>query len=237
MDDSMAGHLGAAETSERPEIVLTMAQRRILGVLIEKSLTHPDAYPLTMNAVVSGCNQKTNRDPVVDFGESEVARVLHELQQMQLVRLAPPAPGARSNRFQHLVEDRLGWPKRYQAVLGELLLRGPQTAGELRTRAGRMVPFAGLDEVATLLEDLAERQWAEALPREPGRSAIRHAHMLYPPDESPVSQTSSTAAAVSIPPPVVNTVNDRMTEMSARIDQLLRRIEHLEQRLDSTQSS
>ncbi|MCP4590777.1 MAG: DUF480 domain-containing protein [bacterium] len=164
---------------------LSAEQRRVLGVLIEKSLATPEYYPMTMNAIIAACNQKSNRDPMVSYTEGDVGRVIYELQEMQLVGQADSAHGARANRFEQRVHQELGWNRRHRAVMAELLLRGPQTVGELRTRSARMVPLPDPAAVGSVLEELAgmEPSRVRVLPREPGRSAVRHDHTMYAPGE------------------------------------------------------
>lgn len=173
----------------RPQ--LDAIELRVLGVLIEKSLTQPGGYPLTLNALVLGANQKQNRDPVLELTEADVARALGRLQRKDLAEQAPPDAGARSNRFAHRVVETLQWDRRDQAVMAELMLRGRQTAGELRTHASRMTPFGALESIQSTLCELAGREspLVEELPREPGRSANRWRHLL----EAPVAQGAADA--------------------------------------------
>lgn len=161
-------------------IRMTDIEQRIMGVLIEKALTQPGSYPLTINAIVLGANQKQNRDPVVEYSEADVARAVHTMQVKGLVKQAPPSSGARANRFQHHVVEVFHWDRREQAIMAELLLRGKQTAGELRTRAERMTTLPDLEAVNLVLHALsgAQTSYVEELPREPGRSANRWRHLL-----------------------------------------------------------
>jgi len=161
-------------------VQLNDVELRVLGVLIEKSLSQPGSYPMTVNSVLLGANQKQNRDPVVEFTVADVTRTLYTLQQKQIVKQAPPSPSARANRFEHNVVERFHWDRREQAVLAELMMRGRQTPGELRTRASRMTPFQDLPAVIVVLEALAryETPFVKELPREPGRSANRWRHLL-----------------------------------------------------------
>jgi uncharacterized protein YceH (UPF0502 family) len=179
-------------------VALNDTELRVLGVLIEKSLTHSNSYPLTLNAIVLGSNQKQNREPVLELTEAEVAGALYSLQQKELVDHAPTAPGARSNRFEHKVLDTLHWDRREQAVMAELMLRGRQTAGELRTRSTRMTPIPDLEAVNAILTGLMERDppLVEELPREPGRSANRLRHLLLG-----VGALSGVPSAEPGPPP------------------------------------
>lgn len=159
---------------------LTDIEQRVLGVLMEKALTQPGSYPLTINAILLGANQKQNRDPVVEYAESDIARAVHAMQVKGLVKQAPPSAGARANRFQHHAVEVFHWDRREQAIMTELLLRGRQTAGELRTRAERMTPLPDLEAVNHVLRALssAASPFVEELPREPGRSANRWRHLL-----------------------------------------------------------
>ena len=148
--------------------------------MIEKSLTQSSGYPMTVNAVTIGANQLQNRDPVVSISETEASTALRDLQHKGLAAQAPPSPGARVVRFEHLVVDRFHWDRRDQAVMAELMLRGRQTAGELRTHASRMTPLPDLAAVTSILEGLKAHDppFVEELPREPGRSANRFRHLL-----------------------------------------------------------
>ncbi len=191
-------------------ITLNEVELRVLGVLIEKSLSQAGSYPLTINAVLLGANQKQNREPVVEHSEGDVSRALHTLANKNLVKQAAPGMGARSNRFEHNVVERFHWDRREQAVMAELMLRGRQTAGELRTRGSRMTPIPDLPAVHSVLAALAnyETPFAEELPREPGRSTTRFRHLLgegadaregssiTDQSESPVSSAVSTAPTI-----------------------------------------
>jgi len=178
-------------------LALNAVELRVLGVLIEKQHTTPDAYPLTINTIVSGSNQKQNRDPVMGVADGEVSRALQTLQHKGLAHQAPPEPGARANRFQHRVVEALHWDKREQAVMAELMLRGRQTAGELRSRASRMAAFADLPAVLATLGELSahEPPFVQELPREPGRSANRFRHLIGTDGEVAVSAVPGAGSA------------------------------------------
>jgi hypothetical protein len=214
-------------------LTLTAQQRRVVGVLMEKALATPDQYPMTLNSMVAACNQKSNRDPVVDYNEGDVSRAVQQLTSKGLVTLAPTAHGSRSNRFQHHVEEKLGWGKRWQAIMAELLLRGPQTPGELRSRASRMCPMHDLQMVQVLLDELAANDppYAKAMPREPGRSAIRHQHLLYEEGEGPPaatvvqSITRATTVDRSIEPD--SSLVQRVADLEAAVAELRAEIETL----------
>ena len=145
------------------DISLNGHEARTLGVLVEKAFTTPDQYPLSLNATTNACNQKSNRDPVVDFSEAEVRIALQGLRMKGLAGQSVPA-GSRVERWRHNASETLGLGDRELAVLAELLLRGPQTAGELRTRAKRMRDLPDLDALERCLEALRNRGLAETLP-------------------------------------------------------------------------
>lgn len=161
------------------EIQLSAAEARVLGSLVEKDLTTPDYYPLTLNALTNACNQKSNRDPVVAFEEADVVRALDSLRHKGLA-LQAHGEGSRVPKYRHSLAEKLHLEREEQAVLAELLLRGPQTLGELRTRGERMAPLPSLEEVERVLAELMQRQppLAVKLPRQPGRKEHRYAHLL-----------------------------------------------------------
>jgi uncharacterized protein YceH (UPF0502 family) len=153
---------------------LTDVEVRVLGALIEKDITTPDYYPLSLNALVNACNQKNNREPVMTLDEDAVRNGLDSLQKK---RLAGPASGAdsRVTKYEHRMQEVFNFDRREIAVLCVLLLRGPQTPGELRSRTERMYRFEALDDVIATLDRLSQRQPALAavLPRPPGTHASR----------------------------------------------------------------
>lgn len=160
------------------EILLNNVEVRVLGCLIEKELATPEYYPLTLNSLTTACNQKSNRDPVMALEESEVVRALDGLKMKHVAIQA--ADSGRVPRYRHILSERLRFSPAELAILAELLLRGPQTLGELRTRAERMHPFADLTAVEQVLGELAERTppLVMRLPRQPGRKESRFAHLL-----------------------------------------------------------
>ncbi len=207
-------------------LTLSAVQRRVLGVVIEKSFTTPEQYPLTVNAIIAGCNQKSNRDPVLDLGDGDVIQAVQELMHMNLVKLAATGPGARSNRYEHDVTSQFPWSPREQAVLTELMLRGPQTVGELRTRSNRMVPFPDLQTVQNILDAFvgAEPPEVVVLPRAAGQSAIRYRHTFHA-DGEEVETGQSAAAAPTAPPPRDASLEKRVDDLESRVADLERRIE------------
>ena len=174
---------------------LNAAQRRVLGVLIEKSRTTPGSYPLTLNALLVGCNQLSCREPVMRMSEDEAAKAARELGALGLAAEAETGRGARVERYRHTVEEALKWDEHRQAVMAELLLRGPQTPGELKTNASRMAELPDLDGIIRLLREMAAQDppLVLELPRQPGKSVARFDHLLYS-EEPPHVPTAPPAA-------------------------------------------
>jgi uncharacterized protein len=164
---------------------------RVVACLVEKQRTTPDGYPLTLNSLRLACNQSTNRDPVVDYDEATVRSALDRLGRRKWTTLASWST-ARSVKYKHLLDQALGLDDAQLALLTVLMLRGPQTAGELRQRSERIHSFDSGEEVERTLEQLAERELAVALPRRPGERGQRYAHRLAeagaeaPPAEAPL---------------------------------------------------
>jgi uncharacterized protein YceH (UPF0502 family) len=151
---------------------------RVLGCLIEKELTTPEYYPLSLNALTNACNQKSNRDPVMALQETDVVRALDSLRFKRFARVA--GDSGRVSKYRHSLAESLRLDPPALAVVAELLLRGPQTVGELRTRGERMAPFADLAAVETVLQELMELNppLALKLARQPGRKEVRYAHFF-----------------------------------------------------------
>lgn len=172
------------------EFTLNAIEARVLGCLIEKELATPEYYPLTLNALTNACNQKSNRDPVMALEEADVVRALDSLRFQRLAHQS--AEGVRAAKYCHNLEGLLRLEPQELAILAELLLRGPQTVGELRGRAERMAPFKDLAAVEEVITSLAERETplVMRLPRQAGRKEQRFSHLLSgvpePGDESNV---------------------------------------------------
>jgi uncharacterized protein YceH (UPF0502 family) len=160
------------------DVVLNPTEVRVLGSLIEKELTTPEYYPLSLNALVNACNQKSNRDPVVTLEEAEVLKALDSLRFKQYALLS--GAGGRVSKYRHGLVEKFRFSPAELALLCELLVRGPQTVGELRTRAERMCPFVDLAQVESVLEELMERTppMVTRLPRQPGRKESRFCHLF-----------------------------------------------------------
>jgi uncharacterized protein YceH (UPF0502 family) len=161
------------------DIFLTPVEARVLGALIEKDITTPDYYPMSLNALVNACNQKNNRDPVMTMDENTVRDALYSLQEK---RLAGPARGAdsRVTKYEHRSQEVFNFTRAENAVMDVLLLRGPQTPGELRGRSERLHRFEELSDVQAVLQKLMQREppFVKMLPRPPGTKEARYAHLL-----------------------------------------------------------
>jgi uncharacterized protein len=171
-------------------------QLRVLGCLIEKQRTTPDAYPLSINALRLACNQSTNRDPVVDYDEQTVRGALHALSRKELVRLAS-GPGSRAVKYRHLLEEKLELSGAELSLLAVLMLRGSQTVGEIKQRTERMHRFESLPEVAETLETLIDRDFAQRLPRRPGQKEERFEHLVGERSAEPATDDQPRAAAAA----------------------------------------
>ena len=182
------------------KIELTGLEARVIGCLIEKQITTPDQYPLSLNALINACNQKSNRDPVLDLDEATVQRTLDSLVRKHLI-LERSGFGSRVSKYQHLFCNTefgtLKFTAQELAIVCELLLRGPQTPGELRSHASRMASFAEASEVEASLAQLSEREGGPlvvCLPREPGRREARYGH-LFSGEPLPAPATASAGHA------------------------------------------
>jgi uncharacterized protein YceH (UPF0502 family) len=156
---------------------LTPPEQRVLGCLIEKRWTTPDQYPLSLNALRLACNQSTNRDPVTNYDETTVREAAQRLSLYGLARLAS-GHGSRATKYRHLAEEALGLGREELAVLAVLLLRGPQTPGELKARTERMAPLASLADVEQVLSALTEREYVRRIGRRPGQKEDRFEQLL-----------------------------------------------------------
>jgi uncharacterized protein len=195
---------------------------RVLGCLIEKQRTTPDVYPLSLNALLHACNQTTNRDPVVDYDEATVRRALERLSERRWTRLAS-GPGSRAAKYRHLLDEALGLSGPELSLLCVLMLRGPQTPGELKARSERLHPFASPAEVEVALEGLARRELVARRPRRPGQKEDRYAQLLGD------ASAQDTAAVAPPEPPRA----DRLAQLEARVEMLELEVEALRGRLSS----
>ena len=203
---------------------------RVLGSLIEKEITTPDNYPLSLNTLVNACNQLSNREPVVSYDDPTVSAALDRLRRQSLAR-GIQRSDSRVTKYQHLVRDALGLSTRELAVLDVLMLRGPQTLGEIRTRGSRMAEFETLADVETIIGMLADRSsgpLVAVLPRQPGQKDVRYAHLLSGEPvlletDSPGEETRSARASH----------DDRVQTLSDEVRELRKEVADLRAQLES----
>lgn len=194
---------------------------RVLGSLLEKQRTTPDAYPLSLNSLRLACNQATNREPVVDYDESTVREALDRLGRRRWTRLTS-GQGSRAAKFRHLLDDALGLGAPEQALLAVLMLRGPQTPGELRQRSERMHAWSDAAQLGVTLERLVERGLAVRLPRRPGQKEERFAHRLGggDPAADPASEPSHDAPREAPEADRLSRLEAQVAALRAEIDDL-----------------
>jgi uncharacterized protein YceH (UPF0502 family) len=219
-------------------------QLRVLGSLIEKEITTPENYPLSLNALVNACNQRSSRDPVLDLTEEEVRQALHSLEDLALVA---PVRDARVPKYEHRIRTVLNLRRDETAVLCLLMLRGPQTPGELRSRADRLYTFDDLAAVQSTLERLATRPAADAatnetgplttiLPRQPSSREARYAHLLGdPPNLTPTHHSTATGEANPAekhPSDSDPSTTQRLARMEAEIASLTTALQELWARIE-----
>lgn len=218
-------------------IHLTALEARVIGSLIEKAITTPDQYPLSLNALTNACNQKSNRDPVLELDERTVQETLDALVKKHLV-LERSGFGSRVPKYQHRFCNTgfgtLEFTAQETAILCELLLRGPQTPGELRSRANRMAPIAEVGEVEAALGRLAAREdgpFVVRLAREPGRRESRYAHLLSGSVDGAAEGIEQFTAEAPAAAPRVDSPRADMKELQERVAQLEQRVEQLERQI------
>jgi len=202
-----------------PHMQLSDVEVRILGCLMEKEATTPDTYPLSLNALTSACNQLSNREPVMSLGEDQVKWAVNNLRQQSLVRAIQPSD-ARVMKFLHLLTEKLDLDQPARAVLSVLMLRGPQTLGEIRTRTNRLTEFTNVADVEAAVRGLIARELVVEMARQPGQKEIRFAHLLSgPPTAAPADAQVEIAAA--------EPRRDRIAELEASLDELRRELAEL----------
>lgn len=208
---------------------------RVLGCLIEKQRTTPDAYPLTLNALRLACNQSTNRDPVVDYDEAAVRDAAQSLGRRRLARLAS-GHTTRATKYRHLLHEALGLPPGELAVLSLLMLRGPQTPGELKARSERLHPFTELSEVERALEGLIDQGHVARLERRPGQKEERYAHLLGGEEEAPAAEGAPAAPGPAAAAPAAvqqsgPTFGERLESLEAEVRELRTQLDTLRREL------
>jgi uncharacterized protein len=206
------------------DILLDQIETRILGCLIEKESTTPEYYPLSLNALTNACNQKSNRNPVLLLDEMAVQKGIESLKQKGLVR-ETHAAGSRVTKYLHEVLSRFDLSRHDMAILCELLLRGPQTPGELRSNAGRMAPFETLQEVEETLRALMEHdpQLAVKLSREPGRKESRYMHLFS--GEIIPEKRATEESAVFQQPDVFTELKEEVARLRTELQELKKAFE------------
>ena len=201
------------------DLLLDAVEIRVLGSLLEKEVTTPEYYPLSLNALVNACNQKSNRDPVMDIDQAMAEQALESLREKGLL-LTVSGAGSRVPKYGHRISEKLNLGRRELAILCELMLRGPQTLGELRTHCERMHPFDDLAEVETVVDRLPEL--IVKLPRRPGEKEVRFAHLLS-------GTPSIPETAREVPEPVRPDRPDRISSLEQEVAQLRSEIEDIRQ--------
>jgi uncharacterized protein YceH (UPF0502 family) len=201
---------------------------RILGCLIEKQRTTPDQYPLSLNALRLACNQTTNRDPVVNYDEDTIRGGLHHLSRRRYTRLTS-GHSSRAAKYRHLLDDELHLDAAEQAVLAVLMLRGPQTPGELKQRTERMQGFASIEELEEVLTRLIDKQFVHELARRPGQKEERFQHRLSEDLDDEDVAAQAPAATVVVPPPPRR--DERMDRLEAEVAALRQEIAALKAEL------
>lgn len=221
---------GAGEADRTFEPLDTVAVR-VLGSLVEKESTTPDNYPLTLNSLVAACNQTSNRDPVLSLDEATVSRGLQELSKRSLVREVY-RNDSRAKRYRHLLVDTLHLHPAETAVLCVLMLRGPQTTGEIRTRTSRLFEFRDLAHVEVTLQSLMTLPvpLVAQLPRRPGQKEVRYAHLLSgPPQDTPEAEvperSASAGSRIDALEEEVATLRDELREMREQFEEFRRQFQ------------
>ena len=214
-------------------IELSPIEARVVGCLIEKQITTPDQYPLSLNALVNACNQKSNRDPVMSAAEAAIQTTLDQLLRKHLV-IEKSGFGSRVPKYQHRFCNTEFGPLKFTpqelAIVCELLVRGPQTPGELRTRAARMASFPDVGQVETALESLSSRAdgpFVVRLPREPGRRDSRYAHLF----SAAVAIPALTEESITGPPTTSAPAPSRLERLEKEVQQLKEQLNDIEARL------
>ncbi|HLG99523.1 MAG TPA: YceH family protein [Bryobacteraceae bacterium] len=210
------------------DLVLHPVEARILGALMEKEITTPEYYPLSLNALVNACNQKSNRDPVVQYDENTVEEGLRALREKGLL-LAISGAGSRVPKYGHRLAEKLNLGRRESAILCELMLRGPQTLGELRSRSDRMHHFDDVSEVEAVLEKYSEL--FTKLARQPGEKEARYAHLLSGvPDDAPAELSAPSYAPER--QDRIGTLEEELAQLRAEVEDLKRQFAGFKQQFE-----
>jgi uncharacterized protein YceH (UPF0502 family) len=205
---------------------------RVVACLVEKQRTTPDQYPLTLNSLRLACNQSTNRDPVVDYDEATVRSALDRLGRRKWTTLASWST-ARSVKYKQVLDQALGLTPPQLSLLTVLMLRGPQTPGELRTRTERMFRFESNEELETTLRELIARDLAAPLPRRPGERGQRYGHLLEGEGEAPAEEAPPPTVPEPAAPVADGGIGERIDRLEAELAALRAELRGLRDRLDA----
>ncbi|HIJ94961.1 MAG TPA: YceH family protein [Desulfuromonadales bacterium] len=210
-------------------VTLNEIEVRVLGSLIEKELTTPEYYPLSLNSLTNACNQKSNREPVMVLTDEDVVRALDSLRFKQLSVIS--ADGGRVPKYRHLLAEKLGLMPAEQAIICELLVRGPQTIGELRTRGERMHTFSNLAAVEEVLQELMQRETPliTLLPRQPGRKEGRYAQLFSGLPDTTLEESGAAPEAARIR---VAAESDRITKLESELAAVRNELAELRQLME-----
>lgn len=213
-------------------VKLTAAEARVLGALIEKEVTTPDYYPLSLNALMNACNQRSNREPVMDLDEDDVRQALHGLEAKQLAGRARSADG-RVAKYEHWAGEAFNFSRAETALICVLLLRGPQTPGELRSRTERLHEFVEIGDVTAGLQKLMEREppLVALLPRQPGARESRYAHLLCGPVDMAATALNAPAGARDETAGQQN--DERVAQLESTVAELQREVAALREKIES----
>ena len=222
--------MGTLNAGEKMNILLTDNEARLLGCLIEKEMATPDYYPLTLNALLNACNQKSNRNPVVFFDEETVLHAVEGLKEYKMVRQSNIS---RVPKYEQIFSDYLKMVPREKAVISILLLRGPQTLGEIRSRTERLYSFESLDEAQETLYALADTKLVKKLARQPGRKESRYTHLLKAEPEETFVQAASGEDTDTL---IMSKDNDRPVALQEQIECLRRELQNLKLEFETFKS-
>jgi len=213
-------------------VKLTFAEARVLGALIEKEITTPDYYPLSLNALMNACNQRSNRDPILDLDEDDLRQALHGLEAKHLAGRARSADG-RVTKYEHWLGEAFNFSRAETALICVLLLRGPQTPGELRGRTERLHEFTEISDVTAGLQKLMDREppLVALLPRQPGARESRYAHLLCGPVESAV--TTDVDSSAPEPSQSQSHYESRIAQLESTVAELQRELAGLREKIDT----
>jgi uncharacterized protein len=210
------------------EAILTPVEVRVLGSLIEKAITTPEYYPLSLNALTNACNQLTNREPIVSYDEKTVVRALESVREKKLVWMVTGA-GARVPKYEHRFAEAYKLSEQEVAVMCVLMLRGPQTTGEIRGRTGRLYEFAELEEVDLTLQALISAALVVKLPRQPGTKESRYAHVLA--GEVHFEEREAAPRRLESATMEVMAENERIAKLEGKVERLNLELSELKQQL------